>query len=66
MYDHLPWKLIQQWEANGEFRNISKYNISATHKPKTIFGNEKLIIFKDNVKIVREKINTKWSDPYVC
>lgn len=61
---NLPWKLIQQWEANNEVRDIQKYGIKAVHKSKNAFSNEKVIIFRGNAKIIREKIGTRWSEPY--
>jgi hypothetical protein len=61
---NLPWKLIQQWEANNEVRSLHKYAIKAAHKPKNAISNEKVIIFVGNDKIVREKIGTRWSEPY--
>jgi hypothetical protein len=60
--ENLPWKLIQQWNADGEIRHIPKYGISAVHKPRNTFSNEKVVIFRGNEMLVREKIGTKWSN----
>jgi hypothetical protein len=60
----LPWKLVQQWDADGVVRHIEKYDISAVHKPRTVFSNEKIIILRGNSKIIREKISNKWTEPF--
>lgn len=62
--ENLPWKLIQQWNADGVVQELHKYAIKAVHKPKNAFSNEKIIIFRGNSKIVREKIGTQWTKPY--
>lgn len=61
---NLPWKLVQQWDANNEVRVLHKYSIKAVHKSKNAFSNEKVIFFVGEKKIVREKIGTRWSEPY--